>query len=38
MLPSAAGGAPTLELIDLATFATSSLDLASEISWQRVAP
>ena len=38
MLPSGNGGAMSLQLIDLQTFAATSLDIASEITWQRIAP
>jgi hypothetical protein len=37
LIPSPAGGAVTLKLIDLETFKATMLDIQSEITWQRVA-
>jgi hypothetical protein len=38
MIPPAAGGDPSLELIDLQTFAKTPLDVSGDVTWQRLAP
>lgn len=38
MIPPAAGGDPSLELIDLQTYAKTPLDVSGDVTWQRLAP